>query len=107
MGTMRSATSPALSTGNDKTNTFGYDALNRLLSMALSDGKSVAYTYDAVGNRLTMLDWRGTTTYSYDLLNRITSVQTPDWQDGWLYLRSSRQSRQPDIRRWQNRAIHL
>jgi YD repeat-containing protein len=64
--------------GNNKTNAFGYDVLNRLTSMELSDGKSVGYTYDAVGNRLTMEDWRGATSYLCDVLNRITSIMTPD-----------------------------
>jgi RHS repeat-associated protein len=51
---------------------------NRLTSMALSDGNNVAYTYDAVRNRLTMTDWRGLSNYTYDVLSRVLSVGMPD-----------------------------
>ncbi|MBX7133995.1 MAG: S-layer homology domain-containing protein [Fimbriimonadaceae bacterium] len=64
--------------GNGKTNRFGYDALNRRTSVTLWDGKNVSFTLDAEGNRLTMVDARGTTAYAVDALNRITSVTTPD-----------------------------
>ena len=37
----------------------------------------MAYSYDAVGNRLTMTDIRGVTNYTYDPLNRVLSVTTP------------------------------
>ncbi|WP_295446919.1 thrombospondin type 3 repeat-containing protein [uncultured Thiodictyon sp.] len=30
---------------------YQYDALNRLVQVAYSDGRSIAYTYDAAGNR--------------------------------------------------------
>jgi len=43
-------------------------------------GRVVGYTYDAVGNRLTMKDANNhTTSYTYDALNRVTSIA---FQDG-------------------------
>jgi YD repeat-containing protein len=36
------------------------------------------YTYDAVGNRKTMVTGAGTTNYAYDAADRLTSVTTPD-----------------------------
>jgi YD repeat-containing protein len=73
---------------------YVYDALNRVtgLDHYQSDGQtlvdSVDYTYDAVGNRLTMVDPTGTTNYVYDALNRPTSITFPgsrtvsyDYQD--------------------------
>ena len=39
---------------------------------------SFEYTYDEVGNRLTMKELRGTSTYTYDNLYRLTEVTYPD-----------------------------
>jgi RHS repeat-associated protein len=38
---------------------------------------AISFTYNALGQRLTMLDSSGTTTYSYDNRNRLTSKATP------------------------------
>ncbi len=38
----------------------------------------IAYTYDEVGNRISMTDPTGTTSYSYDYLGRLISVTNPD-----------------------------
>lgn len=63
---------------NGKTNTFSYDANNRLKGIAYGDGTSVTYAYDANGNRISMLDHRGSTTYTYDTLDRLVQVTEPD-----------------------------
>ncbi len=70
-----------LSAGNGVvTYTFQYDALNRLFQKTDSRfGKSVSYTYDDVGNRLTMSDPEGgVTTYRYDDTNRLVSITAPN-----------------------------
>jgi RHS repeat-associated protein len=56
------------------TATYTYATNDDLSAIAYSDGKSVSYTYDGVGNRLTMTDWIGTHTWVYDDLNRVTSI---------------------------------
>src|SRR6185436_4703307 len=60
---------------------YAYDALGRLIEEQVTVGPSgsldtTAYTYDAVGNRLTMTSSRGTTSYSYDANHRLTSAGT-------------------------------
>lgn len=55
--------------------TFGYDQMNRLMSIDYSDSTpDVNFTYNGVGNRLTMTDGTGTTTYSYDDADRLTGA---------------------------------
>lgn len=62
-----------------QTNTFTYDADNRMLSMTDALGNVSSYQYDLVGNRLASTDANGhTTQYTYDLLNRLTQTTTPD-----------------------------
>lgn len=58
---------------------FEYDNLNRLFKKnILTWGKSLTYTYDAVGNRKTMTDHDGgVTTYHYDVNNRLNSLSNP------------------------------
>jgi len=41
------------------------------------NASSVAFTYDAAGNRTRMVDTLGTSTYGYDALNRLTSYTNP------------------------------
>jgi YD repeat-containing protein len=75
---------------------YTYDNLYRLLRAdylsddGAIDGSYFAYTYDAVGNRLSEVEcWGGTsctpitTTYGYDAANRLTSVGTQayTWDD--------------------------
>ena len=58
-----------------RTTTNGYDIADRLTSVTYSDGvtPNVAYTYDADGQQLTMVDGTGTTTTAWDSLHRLTS----------------------------------
>jgi RHS repeat-associated protein len=52
--------------------------VNRLISVSYSDGKSASFSYDALGNRVKMMDWNGSSSYTYDALKRLTSVTAPD-----------------------------
>ncbi|AKG34398.1 RHS repeat-associated core domain-containing protein [Paenibacillus durus] len=96
------AVSEVRNDGVAQTTSYGYDALNRLVSITRPDGGSTTYTYDVRGNRLTMSDTVSTsmdladTSYSYDLLNTLTSVtkdgSTTSFQyyaDGLRYLKST------------------
>jgi RHS repeat-associated protein len=67
-----------LSTVTDPANqvtTYGYDNANRNTTIGYSDGTThgVIYTYDADGQRKTMVD-AGTTTYTVDSLHRLSKV---------------------------------
>ena len=53
------------------TKNYTYDKLNRLTRSDCSDGTFEAYTYDAMGNRLTMATQAGTINYEYDSDNRL------------------------------------
>ncbi|MCS7001096.1 MAG: RHS repeat-associated core domain-containing protein, partial [Candidatus Kapabacteria bacterium] len=54
--------------------TYSYDPLYRLRRADYSDGRYFAYTYDAVGNRLTQATLTTTTVYTYDAANRLINV---------------------------------
>lgn len=62
--------------------TSAYDDLGRLTEIKGMHGPTVIsdydYTYDAAGNRLTMMDSAGTTSYEYDNDYRLTKVTRPD-----------------------------
>jgi len=57
---------------------YRYDSLSRLTGVTCSDGREVVYTYDKVGNRLTMTTSEGETQYSYNDLNQLVSLTAPD-----------------------------
>ena len=66
----------------DSTINMAYDLANRLTSTTASSpsvpAKTISYTYDLNGNRLTMTDPQaGVTSYVYDSLNRLTSLTNP------------------------------
>ena len=76
----------ATSDPNDGITNYSYDVLNRLSSISYSDGTpSVSYSYDAAGNRTSMIDGAGTQSYSYDALNRLTAVTRGDDSFGYAY----------------------
>ncbi len=57
---------------------FEYDHQGRILEQAGPRAGIVqTYTYDEVGNLLTLTDSTGTTTYAYDDANQLVSVQEP------------------------------
>jgi YD repeat-containing protein len=58
------------------TKNYTYDNLNRLTNASYSDGTYETYTYDSMGNRLTMQTSTGTTTYVYDSDNRLIQAGT-------------------------------
>ena len=61
----------------DGTTTHGYDRTNRLVSIDYSDSTTpdVTFTYDNIGNRLTMAETGvGSETRTYDALDRVKSV---------------------------------
>jgi len=65
-----------------ESNTFTYDADNRMLSMIDGEGNVTAFTYDAIGNRTSKTEAANTqprtTTYQYDLANHLVEVDTPE-----------------------------
>lgn len=65
-----------------QSNQFSYDAANRMLSLTDGEGNVVAYSYDAVGNRVSMTEAANTsprtTTYQFDLANRLIETHTPE-----------------------------
>jgi len=57
-----------------RTQTFGYDALDRLIGAQGIYG-NLGYSYDALGNRLSQTDATGTSTYLYEAQShRLTSI---------------------------------
>jgi len=55
---------------------YSYDVVNRLTTIDYPTGTpDVTFTYNALGNYLTMLDVTGTTSFTYDALYRPTSIQ--------------------------------
>jgi len=68
---------------NGITTVYSYDNANRITSIVATRNSdsavvsSVAYTYDAAGNRTSMTDWEGTHNYTYDDLHRLTQAQHP------------------------------
>jgi RHS repeat-associated protein len=58
-----------------QTTTYSYDVLDRLALIDHPVGTAdVSFTYDALGNRLTMIDGTGTTTFTYDHLYHPTAI---------------------------------
>lgn len=66
---------------NGITTTYAYDSANRLTQLTHASSPSslaaFAYTYDALGNRLTMADATGAHSYTYDPLSQLMAVDYP------------------------------
>ena len=59
---------------NENVTTFGYDGLNRLISVTNPDATYRTITYDGAGNKITETDEnRNEMDYTYDLLNRLST----------------------------------
>lgn len=69
--------------------TRGYDALDRLVqeTLRLSDGttRTVAYAYDAQGNRTEVQAPEGTTTFSYNPAGQLVASEGPQGATTYLY----------------------
>jgi len=71
--------------GKGQKTAYSYDSLDRVTQILFngatqcvpSNGSCITYSYDADGNRLTLVDQSGTTTYYYDALNRPVTVTLP------------------------------
>jgi RHS repeat-associated protein len=59
---------------------YGYDLLNRLTSWTVPSGQVTQYSYDAVGNRVTMVSSAGTTAYTYDDADQMLTAGTSTFQ---------------------------
>jgi RHS repeat-associated protein len=73
---------------NGKTTSFTYDVNHRLLSKSPDPSlnePAIAFTYNAIGQRVTMTDASGTTIYTYDVSNRLSSKQTPQGTLSYSY----------------------
>ncbi len=62
---------------------YAYDDADRTTAIATKDNdgsviRSIAYTYDNVGNKLTQTDTEGVAEYTYDDVYRVTLVEYPD-----------------------------
>src|SRR5206468_4196437 len=67
-----------LTAAADRTTTYAYDQLNRLVTQTDALGGVSHATYDGVGNTLSRADENGhVTTYAYDANNRLLSVKDP------------------------------
>ena len=65
--------------------TYGYDALNRLITLTDWVSRTTAYTYDAVGNPVTLAYPNGTNTaYAYDALSRLLVITHTSTVSGTL-----------------------
>jgi len=62
---------------------YDYDPLNRLTGATYSSGEVYTYTYDKVGNRLSLISPEGATSYEYDEADRLVRVDDIDytWDD--------------------------
>ncbi|MDP3786784.1 MAG: RHS repeat-associated core domain-containing protein, partial [Candidatus Omnitrophota bacterium] len=71
-----------LTLANGVTTSYSYDSLSRLLSLINQKPpttiSSFGYTYDQIGNRLSMTTQQGNYNYTYDNIYQLAQVQKPD-----------------------------
>jgi YD repeat-containing protein len=63
-----------LTTGGQRTRTFGYDGLNRLTTAASGLWGSDTYAYDPLNNLTSVISGGQTNAYTYDATNKLTSI---------------------------------
>lgn len=74
--------------------TFAYDTANRLTTATTTNpATTIAFTYDAAGQRTTMTDATGTTNYAYDKNGRITMLAAPQGTIRYTYDKRGRRVR--------------
>ncbi|WP_243655779.1 RHS repeat-associated core domain-containing protein [Roseateles saccharophilus] len=61
-------------TTTEGTTSYGYDGDSRLTSVTLPDGRVIAYSYDAAGNRVQVNDAGSVSSYTTNNLNEYTSA---------------------------------
>ena len=67
----------SLGLANGLTTSYSYDAASRLLAITQPTVGDRTYTYDPLGNRLTLTDPAGTTAGGYDPLSQVTRLDYP------------------------------
>jgi RHS repeat-associated protein len=72
--------------------TYEYDIENRLTDVSLNGNPLRSYSYDAYGNRSTMLENGQITKYTYDELDRLTETVAPDKITSYGYDRRGNQT---------------
>ena len=71
--------------------TFTYDAANRITRVLNRNSSGsvtfndLSYTFDKVGNVLSVADGSGTTSYTYDALYQLTGVMAPGLNESYSY----------------------
>lgn len=69
----------SVTSADNKTVSYAYDALNRVISVTQPGQVLTSYTYDPQGNLATVTDPNGNTTlYTYDDLGRLVETLSPD-----------------------------
>ena len=79
---------------DDGISQYQYDEISQLVKAELADGDVQTYTFDPVGNRMSLTDRRGVQAYSYDAADQIQKIEStfnpmePD-NSGKLLVRSA------------------
>ncbi|OIO99218.1 MAG: hypothetical protein AUJ96_19760 [Armatimonadetes bacterium CG2_30_66_41] len=77
---------------------YQYDAFGRVTTIhyPANPAQDMTFTYDPLGNRLSMTDPTGTYTYGYDSLNRVASVTDPHGTVTYQYDSNGNRTRMDD-----------
>jgi len=61
---------------DDGVSRYQYDEISQLVKAELADGDLQVYTFDPVGNRMTLTDRRGVQAYSYDDADQLQQIES-------------------------------
>jgi len=61
---------------DDGISQYQYDEISQLVKAELADGDVQTYTFDPVGNRLSLTDRRGVQAYSYDAADQLKQIES-------------------------------